>query len=219
MQYSVSTPLDTQDIITKMFLLEARPMDLVEAKRQIEEQKLSSFQDLKNKLQTFKSVVSTLNTESRFTVNKGEFSNNSVTDGNKVVDITTTSSASSGTFPLTVNNLATETNIISDGFATTTSELEKGNIDFTVGGVTTSITIDDTNKTLDGLRLAINNLGLDIKASFLDDGDDTNPVRLLISGTKTGKDNAITIDNSISRIEVDSLVVTGFTTTQTAQFC
>ena len=124
-------------------------MDLVEAKRQIEEQKLSSFQDLKNKLQTFKSVVSTLNTESRFTVNKGEFSNNSVTDGNKVVDITTTSSASSGTFPLTVNNLATETNIISDGFATTTSELEKGNIDFTVGGVTTSITIDDTNNTLD----------------------------------------------------------------------
>ena len=120
MQYSVSTPLDTQDIITKMFSLEARPMDLVEAKRQIEEQKLSSFQDLKNKLQTFKSVVSTLNTESRFTVNKGEFSNNSVTDGNKVVDITTTSSASSGTFPLTVNNLATETNIISDGFATTT---------------------------------------------------------------------------------------------------
>jgi flagellar hook-associated protein 2 len=202
-----------------MFSLEARPMDLVEAKRQIEEQKLSSFQDLKNKLQTFKSVVSTLNTESRFTVNKGEFSNNSVTDGNKVVDITTTSSASSGTFPLTVNNLATETNIISDGFATTTSELEKGNIDFTVGGVTTSITIDDTNNTLDGLRLAINNLGLDIKASFLDDGDDTNPVRLLISGTKTGKDNAITIDNSISRIEVDSLVVTGFTTTQTAQFC
>lgn len=103
-----------------MFSLEARPMDLVEAKRQIEEQKLSSFQDLKNKLQTFKSVVSTLNTESRFTVNKGEFSNNSVTDGNKVVDITTTSSASSGTFPLTVNNLATETKIISDGFATTT---------------------------------------------------------------------------------------------------
>ena len=118
--FGINSNLDTQDIITKIFSLEARPVDLVEAKRQIEEQRLSSFQDLKKKLQTFKSVVSTLDTESRFTVNKGEFSNNSVTDGNKVVDITTTSSASSGTFPLTVNNLATETKIISDGFATTT---------------------------------------------------------------------------------------------------
>ena len=45
--FGINSNLDTQDIITKMFSLEARPMDLVEAKRQIEEQRLSSFQDLK----------------------------------------------------------------------------------------------------------------------------------------------------------------------------
>jgi len=39
--FSINSNLDTQDIITKMVLLEARPMDLVEAKKQIEEQKLS----------------------------------------------------------------------------------------------------------------------------------------------------------------------------------
>ena len=119
--YGINSNLDTQDIINKMVSLEARPMDLVEAKKQIDEQKLSSFQELKNRLQTFKSVVSTLNTESRFIINKSVFSNNSASDSNKVVDITTTSSASSGTYSLTVNNLATETKIISDGFATTTS--------------------------------------------------------------------------------------------------
>ena len=93
----INSNLDTQDIINKMVSLEARPMDLVEAKKQIEQQKLSSFQELKNKLQTFKSVVSTLNTESRFIVNKSVFSNNSSSDNNKVLDITTTSSAYSGT--------------------------------------------------------------------------------------------------------------------------
>ncbi|HJL73219.1 MAG TPA: hypothetical protein QGI40_05100 [Nitrospinaceae bacterium] len=34
--FGINSNLDTQDIITKMFSLEARPMDLVEAKRQIE---------------------------------------------------------------------------------------------------------------------------------------------------------------------------------------
>ena len=68
--YGINSNLDTQDIINKMVSLEARPMDLVEAKRTIEQQKLSSFQELKKRLQTFKSVVNTLNTESRFIVNK-----------------------------------------------------------------------------------------------------------------------------------------------------
>ena len=83
--YGINSNLDTQDIINKMVSLEARSMDLVEAKKQIEQQKLASFQELKTKLQTFKSVVTKLNTESRFIVNKSVFSNNSFADSNKVV--------------------------------------------------------------------------------------------------------------------------------------
>jgi len=168
-------------------------MDLVEAKKQIEEQKLSSFQELKNRLQTFKSVMTSLNTESRFIVNKSVFSNNSSSDSNKVVNITTTSSASSGTYSLTVNNLATETKIISDGFATTTSALDNGSLKITAGTASATVTIDSTNNTLDGLRLAVNNLGFNVKAAFLNDGNDTKPVRLLVSGTKTGSSGAVTM--------------------------
>ncbi|KMP10895.1 hypothetical protein UZ36_06225 [Candidatus Nitromaritima sp. SCGC AAA799-C22] len=215
--FGINSNLDTGDIINKMVSLEARPMDLVEAKKLIEEQKLASFQELKTRLQTFKSVVTTLNTESRFIVNKGLFSNNSTSDSNKVVGITTTSSASSGTFSLTVNSLATETKIISEGFASTTSTLDKGNVKITVGSTQKTITLDDSNNTLDGLRLAINNLGLDLKATFLNDGSATNPVRLLISGTKTGSDNGVSIDNSISTIGAGVLTPITFTTTQTAQ--
>ena len=75
--FGINSNLDTQDIINKMVSLEARSMDLVEAKKQIEQQKLASFQELKNRLQTFKGVVTTLNTKSRFIVNKSVFSNNS----------------------------------------------------------------------------------------------------------------------------------------------
>ena len=213
--FGINSNLDTQDIINKMVSLEARSMDLVEAKKQIEQQKLASFKELKNRLQTFKSVVTTLNTESRFIVNKSVFSNNSSSDNNKVVDITTTSSATSGTYSLVVDNLATETKIISNGFANTTSELENGRVKVTSGSASSTVTINSTNNSLDGLRLAINNLGLDVKASFLNDGNDTVPVRLLISGNLTGATGAVTMSYSKDSIyPVDEI---SFTTTQEAK--
>ena len=212
--FGINSNLDTQDIINKMVSLEARSMDLVEAKKQIEQQKLASFQELKNRLQTFKSVVTTLNTESRFIVNKSVFSNNSFSDSNKVVDITTTSSASSGTYSLIVNNLATESKLITGGYAETTTSISSGAVTIVIGSSASStITIDSTNNTLDGLRLAINNLGLDVKASFLNDGAATNPYRLLISGTQTGSSGTVTMSTNIT----SGSVTMGFDVTQTAE--
>jgi flagellar hook-associated protein 2 len=212
--FGINSNLDTQDIINKMVSLEARSMDLVEAKKQIEQQKLASFQELKNRLQTFKSVVTKLNTESRFIVNKSVFSNSSHSDSNKVVDVTTTSSASSGTYSLIVNNLATESKLITSGYAETTTSIASGTVTIVIGSSASStVTIDSTNNTLDGLRLAINNLGLDIKASFLNDGDATNPYRLLISGTQTGSSGTVTMSTNIT----SGSVTMGFDTTQTAQ--
>jgi len=194
--FGINSNLDTQDIINKMVSLEARSMDLVEAKKQIEQQKLASFQELKNRLQTFKSVVTTLNTQSRFVVNKSVFSNNSFSDSNKVVDVTTTSSASSGTYSLIVNNLATESKLITSGYAGTTTSIASGTVTIVIGSsASATVTINSTNNTLDGLRLAINNLGLDVKASFLNDGDATNPYRLLVSGTQTGSSGTVTMSH------------------------
>ena len=211
--YGINSNLDTQDIINKMVSLEARSMDLVEAKKQIEQQKLASFQELKTKLQTFKSVVTKLNTESRFIVNKSVFSNSSHSDSNKVVDVTTTSSASSGTYSLIVNNLATESKLITSGYEKTTTPIASGTVTIVIGSASSTVTIDSTNNSLDGLRLAVNNLGLDIKASFLNDGDSSKPFRLLISGTQTGSSGAVTMSTNIT----SGSVTMGFETKQRAQ--
>ena len=217
--FGINSNLDTQDIINKMVSLEARSMDLVEAKKQIEQQKLASFQELKNRLQTFKGVVTTLNTQSRFIVNKSVFSNNSFSDSNKVVDITTTSSASSGTYSLIVNNLATESKLITSGYAGTTTSIASGTVTIVIGSSASStVTIDSTNNTLDGLRLAINNLGLDVKASFLNDGDATNPYRLLISGTQTGSSGTVTMSHTTTQTPFSGgSAGVSFETTQTAR--
>ncbi len=215
--FGINSNLDTGGIIDNLVRLQRSPISIVEAKRALEDAKLLSFQDLRDRLQTFKSVVNTLNTESRFLATKGEFSNNNAVDTNSVVGITTSSQATSGTFSLTVNNLARETKLISEGFASVTSTIESGTMNLGVGDQSVEITIDESNNTLDGLRLAINNSGLDVKASFINDGSSENPVRLAVSGTKSGVDNAVTIGVTGFLFGAGTVNLVDFTQTQAAQ--
>ena len=191
--FGINSNLDTGGIIDNLVTLQSQPITIVQAKRALEEAKLLSFQDLKNRLQSFKSVVNTLNTESRFLSTNGTFSNNSSTDTNKVATLATTSSATSGTYSLVVNNLARETKLLSSGFESTASTVETGLLTLKVGSTTTKITIDNSNNTLEGIRLAINNSGANIHANFLNDGSASAPVKLVISASKTGVDNAISV--------------------------
>lgn len=214
--FGINSNLDTGGIIDNLIKLQRSPITIVEAKRALEDAKLLSFQDLRDRLQTFKGIVNTLNTESRFLSTKGDFSNNNASDTNDVVSLSTNSQAASGTFSLVVNNLARETKLVSDGFESVTSSISKGTMNVGVGENSISITIDDSNNTLDGLRLAINNSGLDIKASFINDGSSTNPVRLAVSGTKSGEDNDVTIGVSNFLLGGGSANLVDFTETQSA---
>ena len=194
--FGINSNLDTGGIIDNLVALQRSPIDIVEAKRALEDAKLLSFQDLRGRLQTFKSILTTFNTEAEFLATKSSFANTNATDTNSVVSLSTSSQASSGTFSLTVNNLARETKIVSAGFASTSGAVTQGDIVIIVGTTSATITIDSTNDTADGLRLAINNSGLDVKATFLNDGSSTNPVRLVISGTQTGADNSVSITSA-----------------------
>ncbi|PIQ97996.1 MAG: hypothetical protein COV67_01260 [Nitrospinae bacterium CG11_big_fil_rev_8_21_14_0_20_56_8] len=213
----INSNLDTADIISKLVALEARPIDLLQSQADQEAKKLLDFNNLKTKLQSFKSFALALNTESRFISTKGKFTNSDPTDTSPVVDIVTTSQASSGTFTLTVNQLARETKTVSDGFASTTSSIPTGTVRIVDGSRVTFVTVDETNNTLDGLRLALNNSGANLKANFINDGDTSNPIRLLISGTKTGTQNALDISFKFSQAGAFDTDAITFTTTQAAQ--
>jgi len=215
--FGINSNLDTGGIIDNLVTLQSQPITIVQAKRALEEAKLLSFQDLKNRLQSFKSVVNTLNTESRFLSTNGTFSNNSSTDTNKVAILATTSSATSGTYSLVVNNLARETKLLSSGFESTASTVETGLLTLKVGSTTTKITIDNSNNTLEGIRLAINNSGANIHANFLNDGSASAPVKLVISASKTGVDNAISVSLASQLFGAGQQHAMTFTEAQTAQ--
>ena len=222
----INSNLDTGGILDNLIRLQRSPIDIVEAKRALEDAKLVSFQDLRDRLQTFKGVVNSINTEARFSSTKAEFSNNSSTDTNSVLSLSTNSQATSGTFSLAVKNLARESKLVSVGFPSTSGAVTQGTMSIVTGTASATITIDSTNNTVDGLRLAINNSGLDIKASFLNDGSKTNPLRLVLSGAKTGTDNAVTISRTSNTVTYlfgtgihtsSGTNIVDFTETQSAQ--
>jgi flagellar hook-associated protein 2 len=208
----INSNLDTADIVKNLIKLQRRPIDDLEAKADLEAEKLLAFQDLQDRLKAFKSLVSTLNSESKFLSTQGTFSNSNTSDTSQVATLSTTSKAASGTFSLTVNSLASESKLASAGFSSTSGAVTTGTLEITVGSVTTSIDINSSNNTLDGLQQAINNSGLNVRASFLNDGSATNPVRLVVSGTKTGASNSVSV-----AIKQGATEVLSFTETQSAQ--
>lgn len=213
----INSNLDTASIIDKLVKLQRQPIDALQADADLDAQKILAFQDLQSRLQTFKSVVNTLNSESKFLSTQGGFFNNNAADNNQVVAIDTTSQAASGTFSLTINNLARESKLISKGFNSTSDTVPEGFLEITVGGTTTKININSSNNTLDGLRLAINNSGADIHATFLNDGSATNATRLLVSGTKTGVANSVSVSIKQALLGGGVQEVLSFTETQSAQ--
>lgn len=213
----INSNLDTADIVNKLIQLQRRPIDVLEAKADLEAEKLLTFQDLQSRLQTFKSLATSLNSEAKFLSTQGTFSNSNASDNNQVVGIDTTSLAASGTFSLTVNSLARESKSVSEGFDSIADTVPQGFLEITVGETTTQININSTNNTLDGLRLAINNSGANINASFLNDGSSTNATRLLVAGTQTGAANSVSVSIKQALVGGGTQEVLSFTETQSAQ--
>ena len=213
----INSGLDAASIIEKLVSLNRRPVDVTVAKRDIEIEKLASFEDLKSRLLTLKSQVTTLNSESKFLSVAAAFANNSSSATNTVIDITTTSRATSGTFSFAVNQLAQEGKIISDGFSSLSQEIAQGTFQLQVGNDIKLISIGKSNNTVDGLRLAINNSGANVQATFLNDGDANNPIRLVLSGTKSGEGNDLSAQLFHSVIGGGQVNALNFSTTQTAQ--
>jgi flagellar hook-associated protein 2 len=76
-----------------------------------------------------------------------------------------------------------------------------------------SITIDNTNNTLAGLRDAINAAGAGVKASIVNDGSGTSPYRLVLTSNTSGTAGEITVDTS----NLVGGTAPGFSTLQAAQ--
>jgi flagellar hook-associated protein 2 len=139
-----------------------------------------------------------------------------------IATATTTSDAVAGQYSLEVQNLATAASLTSKPIASSSSTVGTGTLQISVGGATSSITIDSTDNTLSGIAAAINsdphNPGVTASIITASDG-----ARLVLTGTTTGASNSITVtqsggDGGLSSLAYDPAdTITNLTQTQAAQ--
>src|SRR5690606_35884898 len=109
-----------------------------------------------------------------------------------------------GTYQIKVNALASAHQIASQAFADTDSAITQGTFRVRVGNqAQAEITVDENNNTLSGLADAINFANVGVSASIVQDGGSS--YRLLLTSSRTGADNEISITNELTE-SVDGLI-------------
>ena len=147
---------------------------------------VSAFGTFSSALSTLQATLSTLETPSDlagFTA--------AVAD-KTVATATADNTAVAGNYSFAVQNLATPSILTSQPVTSASAVVGTGTLQISVGGRSTSVTIDSSDNTLAGIAAAINaapnNPGVSASIITATDGS-----RLVLSGTATGAANAITV--------------------------
>ncbi len=202
------------------FLVQAKriPIDRIIEQKLNNQEKLTNFGSLGTKLLGLQTAANSLRT--RLSFDKNEVSVSSASS-QTLLTATASSTAASGTYTVTVNNLAAAHQIVSKAstaVSTTDTDIvsgASGTFSFQLGtGSVQTVNLDATG-TLEDLRDGINNLGAGVSASILNTGTVATPAyRLVLGSNDTGASNSITISADDTTLDT---VTTGVDTFQAAQ--
>jgi flagellar hook-associated protein 2 len=157
-----------------------------------------------NQLTTYQSIsalVVALQTSVRPLLSESTFITPSVSvSDDDILSVTSDGAVTSGTYSLTVNALASNHQVASQGFDDPASAtLGTGNIQISIGeGSAHTIVLDSSNNTLTGLKNAINQAKAGVTASVISDGSSSNAYRLLLTANATGEANELSITTNLT---------------------
>jgi len=209
----VGSNLNISGIVNDLMKLERIPLDRVIAQKTNFDAKVSSLGTIKSSLSSFQSALAGLQSGTSILANKATSSNAAF------VTATGTAGSIAGNYSIEVSQLAQSQKIVATGQAdataaigggtATTLTIDLGTISggtFDAGAGTYSgatftagtdpsfdIVIDSSNNTLEGIRDAINTANQGVTATIVNDGDATNPYRLVLSSTDSGSGESIRV--------------------------
>lgn len=183
--------IDFNSIILRLLAVEQRPAQTLVNQRMTYESKKAAYESINRKLEALSTALEAINEIQDFNSLAATVSDSSV------ITASLSDDATEGMFDVTVLQLARADRYASQGFVDedlTAVAAASGTFSFKMGidGETVSIDVD-TSTTLADLRNAINTATDDVTASIVNDGSPTNPYRMVLTGTNTGKENEITI--------------------------
>jgi flagellar hook-associated protein 2 len=212
----VGSGLEVEKIVSQLVALERRPLDNLETKSKQINAQISAYGSLKSKVADFETAMSALNSADKFKL----FSTTSSTE--TVLTATASSSAAKGTFDIEVTALAARDKYRTSAFTDANTVVGEGTLTIGVGANSFSVTIDSSNRTLSGIRDAINSASdnTGVTASIV---TDANGASLTFSSDETGVANALSISvtgdtdgNNADALGLSSLVTANLTRLVTA---
>jgi flagellar hook-associated protein 2 len=177
------------NIVEQIMEAERIPVKTMEASKTKEDDKLKLVTDLETKVSDIQKNISELVGVRGFTNNKFNSGDPAIIDG--VVD---PEKAVTGQWSIEVLQLAEKPGAVSNGFPDKDkTQMGVGYLRFDTPEGRKDVYVNSNNSTLEGVANSINNAGLGLRASVLDDrSDKENPYRLLVTGLSTGNDNEVT---------------------------
>jgi flagellar hook-associated protein 2 len=181
--------LDTDSIIEKLMQIQRQPELVLTLKQADAQARLDTFQDLSSRLSSLDSTVNKLNL---ITTVSGKTATSS---NSNVLGVSAGYNSAEGTFTVnSITQLAAAASEESIGVEDSSEAFAAGTyFNFKVGEESINITLSEGQKTLDGLRDAINAAaGDEVRASVINTGLADDPYELVITSLSTGEDYAIT---------------------------
>lgn len=205
----VGSSLDVAGIVRQLMQIERAPLDKIIQQKDSFDARISALGTIKSTLSSLQSSLTGLASGNSILANKAESSDTSI------LNATGTSGAVAGNYSIEVSQLAQSQKLVATGQADTTTAIGNGTLTIDLGTISGGtfddltgkytgagfasnasgpfdIVIDATNNTLDGIRDAINDAGIGVTASIVNDGDPANPQRLVLSSS-SGADQSMSI--------------------------
>lgn len=237
----VGSNLDVAGIVNKLVAIDQAPIDTLDKKTASYQAKISGFGTLQGALAKFQTSVAALTSPTALVKTTGTVADTAV------ASVSADATASAGSYALEVKQLAQSQALHTAGQLSQTAAIGAGgtttiNFDFgTIAGGTfntttgqytgasftgngaagKSITIDASNNSLQGIRDAINQAGMGLTATIINDGN-SQPYRLALKSTATGEAQSVRIGVSgdaalSSLLAQDPAGAQSLSQTQTAQ--
>jgi flagellar hook-associated protein 2 len=195
----IGSGLDVAGLVSKLIAAERAPTEArLAVKESTLQARLSGFGQLRGALDKIKSALDALATTSLF----GTIKATSADD--KIFTASADQAAVAGTYTVEITALAKAQKLTSGAFASADTVVGTGSLTLTLAGRTATLTIDDSNKTLAGIRSAINaardgaGQPLGITATLVTSTGGVEPAGtyLVLTSTKTGEANTISVTQS-----------------------
>jgi len=184
--------LNTTEIINSIIEAERAKQNVYLARQAEYTQKLTSWQTINSYLLAFKTQADVLSRPSLW-------DKISVTSSNSdIISVSGSGSSASGTYFVSVDQMAQNHQIASQGYSSDQTIAGTGTIEIAVGGsAPVTINLEAGSNSLSALKQAINDANAGVTAAIINDGSGNNPFRLILSANETGADSEITVTNDL----------------------